>query len=213
MALGRPLQFDPEDALERAMQCFWRHGYAGASLATLLAATGLSRSSLYHAFGGKQTLFRRCIERYAARMAARFAERLAAASDGRRFIADFLYGVAAEAGHAEQRGCLLMNSAVEFGQGDRRVAAWIQDGLHGVLDVFVAAVERGQREGGITAPHDARRLAAYLMSCVAGLRTMVKAGTDQATLHAAAGLMLGALDRTDSRARSDHSTQREEHAP
>ncbi len=68
MSIGRPLQFDPEQVLDAAMQVFWASGYDATSLQDLLQAMRLSKSSFYQTFGSKQQLFERCLRRcYAVR--------------------------------------------------------------------------------------------------------------------------------------------------
>src|SRR5687768_2471443 len=62
---GRPRAFDEQAALEAALGVFWRKGYEGASLSDLTEAMGINRPSLYAAFGNKEALFRRVLERYA----------------------------------------------------------------------------------------------------------------------------------------------------
>src|ERR1700676_5554651 len=63
-AVGRPRAFDPEEALDCAMQVFWRKGYLGTSLSDLTDAMGINRPSLYAAFGNKKSLFRKALNRY-----------------------------------------------------------------------------------------------------------------------------------------------------
>src|SRR5580692_4989720 len=63
--IGRPRTFDLETALQRAMLVFWRKGYLGASLSDLTKAMGINRPSLYAAFGNKDSLFRKALDRYA----------------------------------------------------------------------------------------------------------------------------------------------------
>ena len=62
---GRPLSFDRDLALERAMHVFWQRGYEAASISELTAAMGITAPSLYTAFGDKERLFLEAIERYA----------------------------------------------------------------------------------------------------------------------------------------------------
>ena len=61
---GRPRGFDAEEALERALVVFWRQGYEGASLTDLTGAMGITRTSMYAAFGNKEELFRKALDRY-----------------------------------------------------------------------------------------------------------------------------------------------------
>jgi AcrR family transcriptional regulator len=63
-AVGRPRGFDVEEALERAVLVFWEHGYEGATLSTLTAAMGISTTSMYAAFGNKEELFAKALDRY-----------------------------------------------------------------------------------------------------------------------------------------------------
>src|SRR5271163_5082070 len=69
-AVGRPLGFDPAKALDKALRVFWKHGYEGASLADLTEAMGINRPSLYAAFGNKEALFRKVLDRYGEEPAA-----------------------------------------------------------------------------------------------------------------------------------------------
>src|SRR3954463_942914 len=73
---GRPRSFDTDRALDRALTVFWRKGYAGASLPDLTRAMGINRPSLYAAFGNKEALFRKAIDRYAEGPAAHMAQAL-----------------------------------------------------------------------------------------------------------------------------------------
>src|SRR5436190_19772422 len=64
MPAGRPRAFDTEKALDKALQVFWRKGYEGTSLSDLTKAMRINRPSLYAAFGNKEALFRKALDRY-----------------------------------------------------------------------------------------------------------------------------------------------------
>ncbi|MER5415624.1 TetR/AcrR family transcriptional regulator [Streptomyces virginiae] len=74
-------QFDVGIALDAAMLQFWRAGYADTSLDDLSRATGLNRSSIYSSFGDKDSLYLRCLDRYAARYGTRYDQALSYASE------------------------------------------------------------------------------------------------------------------------------------
>src|SRR6201996_8931615 len=67
MNAGRPREFDMDQAVERALKLFWSRGYEGTSISDLTTALGITRASLYAAFGSKEGLFQRVMDRYDAR--------------------------------------------------------------------------------------------------------------------------------------------------
>jgi TetR/AcrR family transcriptional repressor of nem operon len=191
---GRPLEFDPDAALDAAMQAFWRNGYENTSMQDLLDAMNLSKSSLYQAFGGKQALFERCMTRYGDEMIGALREALQHSPSGLGFIRQFLESVLDEArGVCEARGCLVMNTANEFARRNPRIAEAVSQGLERFHDVLQAAVERAQQEGDIPQKRDATMLANFLVSSMSGLKTMSKAGADEDTLRGIVELSLKAL--------------------
>ncbi|MBI5718823.1 MAG: TetR/AcrR family transcriptional regulator [Burkholderiales bacterium] len=178
MATGRPIEFDPDRVVGAATRAFWAKGYEATSLQDLLEATHLSKSSLYQAFGGKQQLFGRCIAAYTDRMVAMLRQRLESSDTPLGFIRTTLVEIGSEGAHKEPPiGCLIMNTAAEFGQREPVFAEWVDAGITRIRAVMEKALERGQRAGEVTRSRSAAALADYLMSSIAGLRTMVKAGT------------------------------------
>ncbi|HEY4745232.1 MAG TPA: TetR/AcrR family transcriptional regulator, partial [Desulfuromonadaceae bacterium] len=103
MTYGRPLAYDPDRALDAAMQLFWLHGYEATSLQDLLQAMGLSKSSLYQGFGGKKELFLRCVNRYCEEMATKLQALLDEAGSGLAFIETVLLNSASEAQRIDLR--------------------------------------------------------------------------------------------------------------
>jgi AcrR family transcriptional regulator len=89
--IGRPRGFDADEALERAMMVFWEQGYEGASLTDLTRAMGITRKSMYAAFGNKEELFRKALERYTEGPAA-YAARALDKPTAREVATAFLAG-------------------------------------------------------------------------------------------------------------------------
>jgi TetR/AcrR family transcriptional regulator, transcriptional repressor for nem operon len=193
--LGRPLEFDPDKAVDIAMEVFWCRGYETTSMTDLLDAMDLSKSSFYQTYGSKQQVFERCLKRYADMLSTNMEKELNAASSGRRFIENMFDTIANTAQQAEgAKGCLMVNSANEFGQRDPAIAISLDEGLLLFTEIFIKAVKRAQLEGEISADADPRAIANYLHICISGLRTMIKAGADKTSAKGTVALILKALD-------------------
>src|SRR6202050_2744707 len=110
--MGRPREFDTDAALEKAMRLFWAKGYEGTSVGNLTETLGISRPSLYAAFGDKQSLFRAALERYAAGPARYVAAALGQPTA--REVAQLLLRGAADlqASSRNPRGCLAVTGAI-----------------------------------------------------------------------------------------------------
>lgn len=109
--MARPREFEIDDALAKALDVFWEHGYANASLPDLLEGMGLTRGSLYKAFTDKQTLFLRVLEKYDTQ-SVNDAVVLLTSSDqgGWARIFQLFDTVEAAVRNGDQRGCLLCSA-------------------------------------------------------------------------------------------------------
>lgn len=115
MPTGRPRTFDIDKALDRALKVFWRKGYEGASLPHLTKAMGINRPSLYAAFGNKEALFRKAIDRYLEGPASHVSEALHEPT-ARAVVERLLRGsidLITEAGNP--RGCFMVQGALACG--------------------------------------------------------------------------------------------------
>ncbi len=195
MTMGRPREFDTEQALEAAMKYFWIHGYESTSLHDLLKVMHLSKSSFYQTFSSKHELFQRCISHYQDSLKDSMMSNLNQSDSARKFIEGTFYSVADEAGKpGGKQGCLLMNTASEFAQRDPVIAGLVSVGTEKLNKVFLSAVKRAQSEGEIPQDNDSRALADYLISSMSGLKTMVKAGMSRKTTRNIVEVTLKVLD-------------------
>src|SRR5215831_16019645 len=113
---GRPRTFDLDKALDRALQVFWRKGYEGTSLSDLTEAMGINRPSLYAAFGNKEDLFNRVLDRYSEKYAAYI--HYALNQPTARFVAQALMNGAADllSSPRNPSGCLMVQGALSCGE-------------------------------------------------------------------------------------------------
>jgi TetR/AcrR family transcriptional regulator, copper-responsive repressor len=183
---GRPREFDPDEALDAALETFRAHGYSGTSIEELADATDLNRPSLYAAFGNKRALFEACIERYWRRVRERFAAALRSTGtlegDLRAFFTTYLD----EMCRTEAGGCFVVCAlpieverdpslrpilAAILAQSDRALAARLE-----------AARAAGELRAGV-APGP---LGALIVGAVMSLSLRVRAGASRRSLDAIA---------------------------
>lgn len=192
--MARAKEFEPERALERATDLFWRRGYEATSLRDLLEAMGLGQGSFYGTFGGKHALFLAALDRYREAAEASAVATLEDGSPKEAIRAVFGGMVEVLAGQEEpRRGCFLANSAVEQAPHDAEVAARISRYVRLLEDAFERTVRRGQAVGEIDARRDPRALARSLVTSSLGLRVLARTGADRRTLEDAADAALWAL--------------------
>jgi len=176
------------------MQVFWLHGYEATSLQDLLKAMGLSKSSLYQGFGGKKELFLQCIQLYCRQRGDRWRSLLQGAGSGYNFIETLLISAGSDGKMSEvRRGCLLMNTATELSHKDPEVGARVGVAFDGLRALLKGAVASAQKDGDIAADKDPDVLASYLLTCLGGIKTMVKGGMGPAEARSVVQVMMAAL--------------------
>ncbi|WP_328494397.1 TetR/AcrR family transcriptional regulator [Streptomyces sp. NBC_00414] len=174
--VGRPRGFDADEALERAMLVFWGHGYEGASTANLTSAMGISTTSMYAAFGNKEKLFRKVLERYTEGPSAylvRALEEPTALGVATAILAGTVRTTTRPAG---PQGCLGVQSALSVSDSGQEIrdllVAWRNDGYSRVRERFQRAVD----EGDLPAGTDAGLQARYLTTFAHGLAVQAAGG-------------------------------------
>ena len=193
--MARPLAFDRQAALERAMQVFWTKGYKATSVADLTAAMNLSKSSLYGTFGDKHAIFLEAIEFYRDHVTARVRSAIELPTPARQVIRSILGRAVDRILEPDgRRGCFLNNSAVEVGPDDPAAAERCRSGLLLMEDTFERLVRRAQAEGDIASEHDSRRLARLLNGTVNGIMVIGKANPDYQTLKDIVDAVMKAMD-------------------
>ncbi len=193
--MGRPKTFDETAALDQAMQVFWAKGYAATSLTDLLAATGLSKSSLYETFGSKHDLFLKTLERYRDVVVARSIAALETDMSARAAIRGaFLQVVQGCAESSEPRGCFSNNCAVEQAARDPAACRRVTEVFGRFEAAFEAAIRRGQAAGEISPERDPKALARYLNTALNGLIVVSKTRPGSADLNDVVEITLKALD-------------------
>jgi TetR/AcrR family transcriptional regulator, transcriptional repressor for nem operon len=192
--VARTKEFEPEKALTRAMDLFWRRGYEATSVHDLLEEMGIGRGSMYDTFGDKRALFLAALERFEETRVSRADEILegsASAVEGiRRLFETTIEGLVS---YEPRRGCLLANTAVELAPHDEQIAGSISCYIRRTEDAFERALVRGRATGEIPADKDPKALARFLVSILHGVRVLARAGVDRAVLDDSVRTALEAL--------------------
>lgn len=193
--MPRAKAFDPEVALDRAVELFWRLGYEGTSMANLLEFMGISRQSLYDTFGDKHRLFLAVLDRYRGNVQRELARLIAGQISARSSIrAVFEWVNQSVIETPEHRACLMANSALELGQRDEEVRERVYAHLRDVEEMFFGVLERGQRAGELAADRDVRALARFLTNSVHGLGVLARGGAPTPVLRDTIETTLTVLD-------------------
>ncbi|MCL4226515.1 MAG: TetR/AcrR family transcriptional regulator [Myxococcales bacterium] len=172
---GRPRAFALERATDRAVDVFWRRGYAATSVRDLCRAMGIESGSFYAAFGDKAGCFRAALARYLATQPLPRAPAPAAIRAWFEVIVDPA---------RTPRGCLLVDAAVEAPLLDRRGRAAVRTAVAALEDFFARCLAgRGRR---------ARGDAALLAAAVTAIHVLARAGLPAARLRAVADRALAA---------------------
>ncbi|GLR26105.1 TetR/AcrR family transcriptional regulator [Limnobacter litoralis] len=188
--MARHLEFDPTEAIAFAVEAFWQFGYGQLSAGKIAEAMAVAKSSLYNTYGSKRELFLESIDHYASNQRSKLLQRASGENVG-TVLRQLLLEVVSD-NHAG-RGCLLANTASEFGSSDDEVRQRVKAGFDGMIEAFANLVQVGQMTGQFSSMVDARRYAAVLVTGVSGLRTLVKCGYSADELECVVESLLAGL--------------------
>jgi AcrR family transcriptional regulator len=192
MPKGRPREFDIEKALDRALKVFWRKGYEGASLLDLTRAMGINRPSLYAAFGNKEALFRKVLERYVEGPAGYVLEALAEPTA--RAVAERLLGGSIDllANPRNPRGCLMVQGALVCGEAAESIRRELVSRRLASEAAVRQRFERARADGDLPADADPTDLARYVVTVMRGMAVQAAGGASREELRRVVDMALRA---------------------
>ncbi len=184
--MGRHREFDVDEALDAALCVFWRKGYEGASYADLTQATGVERPALYSAFGNKEELFRRALERYYEQYLDFFPAALNQPTS-RDVAAHILRGTAElNTRYPDRKGCLGVHGALAGSDDAEPVRRAVVEARANGEASLRERFERAQQEGDLPQSANCAALAAYVCAVAHGMAVQAKAGFGHDMLQAVA---------------------------
>jgi AcrR family transcriptional regulator len=187
---GRPREFNVDRALDRALKVFWRKGYEGATLPDLTKAMRINRPSLYAAFGSKEELFRKALDRYAEGPAGYIREALNEPT-ARAVVERLLRGtVEVVTDRRNPRGCLMVQGALACGEAADSIRKELVSRRLAGEAAIRKRFERAITEGDLPADANTADLARYIMTVIHGIAVQAAGGASRAELRRVAALTL-----------------------
>ncbi|WP_242906123.1 TetR/AcrR family transcriptional regulator [Actinomadura terrae] len=188
MATGRPREFDVDERLDRALTVFWRQGYEGTALSDLTRAMGINRPSLYAAYGNKETLFRKALDRYVEGPASYVHTALTKPTA--HAVAEALLFGAVEVVTRGPGGCLIVQAALATGEQNNAVREEIASRRRAGECDLAARFERARAEGDLPPNIDCDALARYVWSISYGVSVQAAGGASRDDLRKVVELAL-----------------------
>ncbi len=190
MAKGRPRNFDVDAALDVALRLFWTHGYEGVSVAKLAAAMGINVPSLYAAFGNKEQLFIKAVERYGCQNGGFYhrAFKLKTAREVAEYILEHEVKLVTMPDAPD--GCLMVQGALVTSPESEAIRAMMASMRMTAERWMAERFAQAKKEGDLPADADPKALACYIMTVNSGIAVQAKSGVPRRMLKRVAALAM-----------------------
>lgn len=189
MAMGRPREFDVDKALDLALHVFWRKGYEGTSMSDLTDAMGITKPSLYAAFGNKEELFRKALDRYLDGPGSYYQAGLQQPT-AREVVEHVLYGAAEAMSDPSNPGCLAVQGALCCGETAETIKQELAARRAKTEEDLRNRLVRSVAEGDLPAHLDAGDLARYVSAILQGMAVQAAGGASRDQLRKLADMAL-----------------------
>ena len=174
---GRPREFDPNDALDRAVELFWANGYDGVDVERIADAAGVTKPSLYRLFGGKSSIFLHALRRYGETVGS---APLAAFMDRSNIVdaVGALLEQTIEAATTEGRasGCLMASVAMAQAGRSEEIRSAVAHGLAALTGLLTERFREEMSKGHLSASMSAETRSGLLVDLMQGLMLRARAG-------------------------------------
>lgn len=188
--MGRPREFDVDRALDSALEVFWRNGYEGASIADLTAAMGINPPSLYAAFGNKEGLFRKALDRYIDQRTL-FWEEAFEKPTARDTVEHLLLGSADFlTEESNPHGCMLVRSAMSCSEAEETIQKHLTARRAEGEAKLRERLQQARKNGEMPSDLEPADYARYIMTMLEGMSVRAAGGATRKELRKIADLAL-----------------------
>ncbi len=193
MVVGRPRQFEREEALGKAMETFWAKGYDATSVQDLLNAMGINRGSMYDTFGDKHALFEAAFDHYVTGLSKRWKTVLKAPGSPLGNVRTMLNEVATLASDGHQWGCMVTNCAVELSPRDPMVAKTLKGVFRQIGNLVRETLDRAVKADELPPRTNTRAQTRFVIATIQGLMVLGKSAHSRRELQDVVDIAVSAL--------------------
>lgn len=179
-----PRRFSADAALDAAMKVFWTRGFTGASLSDLTEAMGITRPSLYAAFGNKEALFFKALDLYQSLRKDYMTEALQTPTARGVFEALLRGALRDQLDEEQPRGCLMVLNAMQGGDEAQAIRNEVLRRQAIGRELLAARFERAKSEGDLLPTVNVDGLVRFVQSLMHGILTQGGAGASPSELEA-----------------------------
>ena len=194
---GRPLEFNQDEALDKALNVFWSRGYEGTSMAELTQVLGINKPSIYAAFGNKETLFRKALARYTSGPVAFVSEAMQAPT-ARQVVEKFLtLAVDSFSDKSTPAGCMIVQGALTCGQNSSAIQLELIAYRKNLEAAFNERFELAKKQGDLPQWANTKQLAKYIATIHQGMSVQATSGATREELLAIVEMALKSWPTND----------------
>ncbi|MDJ0706594.1 MAG: TetR/AcrR family transcriptional regulator [Leptolyngbyaceae cyanobacterium MO_188.B28] len=183
--MPRVREFDPEEALDKAVDLFWRKGFCDSSMDALVTQTGVSRKGLYSVFGNKRDLFLAALNRYQQTFGREFFAPLMAEGAGLEDLYQFFQMMAQLAASEQGRlGCFVCNTAIDLAPHDAEIQHNVLNYYDWMQRLFSRVLRNAVKRGELSLDFEVDPYARFLVGAFEGIVVLARAGADSSFIDA-----------------------------
>lgn len=192
--MARPVEFERDNVLDKAMQAFWGQGFHATSMSNLVEQTELGSGSIYAAFQSKEGLFLATLDHYGELSVANIERALSGSESPLEAIRAYFKRLAKEVAKPQnQNGCFLVNSVLELARLNPTVKEKVNHHFTNIESQFRIALEKAQTLGELSPDKDPECMAAFLMTNIWGLRVLAGTAPQSARVQGVVSQILSLL--------------------
>jgi len=192
-SVGRPREFDPEDFLNTALECFWQKGYRATSMADLMKASGLASASIYKLYPDKRAIYLAALQHYMDEGVTRGAKRDAELSPEAALRETLEFVALLSSAPDGEKGCFTIAAASELLPGDEEVKSKVNNKFNSIINQLEKTICKGQAQGRFRHDESARVMALSIFMMLEGMRVYGKIQPDSEELKKCNAFIVGSV--------------------